>query len=286
MAVSELFPIVGTLPPGYNVSIVIDGSRFSRKMIDTGTSGKLQWRFRLRYEGEIERTEEGELAYSGTSFEPEQLRFNIEAEPGKMGETLKFYEFDFIESEGQQIFNSKMLSIGYAFYWAPGKKSFLAEIGQKFGLPSVITQVASLGQFLQSYPSILVDKDLDYGQSITMINPYLKPIVAKITTNDGRTFPRVRIPAESARNVRISQILEPDERRWAGDVQVTANNRVVLYDFKHKLSDPTQISDHEHLDYYQVNDSYEPAFRHFRHKVAIFLQKIGLFERRWFLQTQ
>ena len=131
-----------------------------------------------------------------------------------------------------------------------------------------------------------MDKDLDYGQSITMINPYLKPIVAKITTNDGRAFPRVRIPAESARNVRISQIMKPEERRWAGDIQVTANNRVVLYDFKHKLSDPTQISDHEHLDYYQVNNSYEPAFRHFRHKVAIFLQKIGLFERRWFLQTQ
>jgi hypothetical protein len=286
MAVSELFPIVGTLPPGYNVSIVIDGTRFSRKMLDTTANGTLQWRFRLRYESEIERVEEGELAYSGTSFDPDQLCINIAAEPCEMGETLKFYEFDFIESSGRPIFNSKMLSIGYAFYWAPGKKSFLAEIGQKFGLPSVISQVASLGQFLQSYPSVLVDKDMDYGQSVTMINPYLKPIVAKVTTNDGRTFPRVRIPAESARNLRIADIMEPHERRWVGDIQVTANNRVVLYDFKHKLSDPTLVTDHEHLDYYQVNDSYEPAFPHFRHKVAMFLQKFGLLERRWFLQTQ
>ena len=68
-----------------------------------------------------------------------------------MGETARYYEFDFIEADGNKIFNSKMLSIGYAFYWAPDKKSFLAEIGQKFGIPPVINQVARLGQFLQSY---------------------------------------------------------------------------------------------------------------------------------------
>ena len=286
MAVSELFPIVGTLPPGYNVSAIIDGARFARKMVDKESSGKLNWTFRLRYEGGVERREEGALEYSGTEFFPKQLRFDIQGPTGEMGETARYYEFDFIEADGNKIFNSKMLSIGYAFYWAPDKKSFLAEIGQKFGIPPVINQVARLGQFLQSYPSILVDKELDYGQSITMINPYLKPILARVTTNDGRSLPRVRIPAEAARNVRLSDILQPDEVRWAGDIQVTANNRVVLYDFKHKLSDPTNVSDHEHLDYFQTGDSFEPAFLHFRHSVVKLLLRFRLFERRWDLQTQ
>ena len=286
MAVSELFPIVGTLPPGYRVIIVIDGSRFARKMTTTDQEGVLNWSFRLRYEGDVIRHQEGSIEYKGLEFAPNQLRFEVEESQAEMGDTARFYEFDFIEGNGNPIFNSKMLSIGYAFYWAPGKKSFLAEIGQKFGIPSVITQVGQLGQFLQSYPSILIDKDCDYGQSLTLINPYLKTISAKILANDGRSLPRIRVPAESARNVRLSDFLEPDEVRWVGDIQVTANNRVVLYDFKHKLSDPTEITDHEHLDYFQAVDSYEPAFLRVRHSIVTFLLRFGLFERRWFLQTQ
>ena len=64
------------------------------------------------------------------------------------------------------------------------------------------------------------------------------------------------------------------------------NNRVVLYDFKHKLSDPTNVSDHEHLDYFQTGDPFEPAFLHFRHSVVKLLLRFRLFERRWDLQTQ
>ena len=78
-------------------------------------------------------------------------------------------------------------------------KIFLAEIGQKFGIPPVINQVARLEQFLQSYPSILVDKELDYGQSIIDYRPYLKAILARVTTNDGRSFAlEFEFPQEAA----------------------------------------------------------------------------------------
>ena len=77
MAVSELFRS-SALPPGYNVSAIIDGARFARKMVDKESSGKLNWTFRLRYEGGVERREEGALEYSGTEFFPKQLRFDIQ----------------------------------------------------------------------------------------------------------------------------------------------------------------------------------------------------------------
>ena len=39
MAVSELFPIVGTLPPGYNVSAIIDGARLRERWSTKNPAG-------------------------------------------------------------------------------------------------------------------------------------------------------------------------------------------------------------------------------------------------------
>ena len=71
--------------------------------------------------GGVERREEGALEDNpaGVFPVPKQLRFDIQGPTGEMGETARYYEFDFIEADGNKIFNSKMLSIGYAFYWAP-----------------------------------------------------------------------------------------------------------------------------------------------------------------------
>ena len=106
-----------------------------------------------------------------------------------------------------------------------------------------------------------IDRDRDYGESLALINPYKKAVLAKVHTADGRTIPRLRVPPMSVRRVDLGQLLEAGERRWRGRLQLTANNRLITFDVKHSFADPTLITDHEHLDPFRADPTHLPLTR-------------------------
>jgi hypothetical protein len=174
----------------------------------------------------------------------------------------------------EPCFASRMPLPNYAIAWRIGGKSILASTAYKYGSPQIIEMMSAFGSFVEAFPAVHIDRERDFGQSVALINPYLKPIVVDILTHDGRTLPRIRVPARSVRYCQLAAILHPNETRWLGQIQMTATNRIVAYMYKHSLSDPTQISDQEHMDPYRSDPTHFPLTQQWR-------LRFGDARRRW-----
>ena len=128
--------------------------------------------------------------------------------------------------------------------------------------------VARFGKFVDGHPLIHIDGNRDLGETIILINPYQRPLVAEILGHDGRKMKKTRIDSHSARPIHLVDLLEDNEDEWIGQIQVTANNRVVAFNVKHSLADPTVISDHEHLDPFRAGPTGIPVTQVARQKVG------------------
>ena len=216
-------------------------------------------------EGEIIQAEQGILSFrNGHLVDGDSDPIKV-ADLGKRKPRAPGYLEMFVSSpEGDSIFRSKLVLGLYSIYSAQGKKSFFSDNAYKYGAPPVITMMAEFGRFIDGYPAVHIDRDNGIGETLVLINPYKRPILANIKSSDKRSLPRLRIPAESVKNVDLSHFLEPEENTWMGEIQLTANNRLITFSIKHDYSDPTLISDHEHLDPYRSDPTFLPMTLHMR----------------------
>jgi hypothetical protein len=152
----------------------------------------------------------------------------------------------------------------YAAYFAPGRKNFFTCVQYKFGEPRVIAQIATFGRYVDGYPVVRLNRRKGLGESIAFVNPYKMPILTEVRTSDGRTLPRVRIPALSAKRISLDGILRPDENAWCGSIQITGTNRVIAYTLKHEFADPSNLTKAEHMDPFRADPTHMPAFRALR----------------------
>ncbi len=162
-----------------------------------------------------------------------------------------FYELAISSADTRAIFNSKVQRTSYGFYWKPGKKSFVAEVSDKFSDNRVIMQIEKFKTFIQTYCGVVLDRDKDYGESVSVINPYNKAGLMRIYAHDRGLIKKVRVGRKSAVNVRLADILLDKQDRWMGTIQLSGVNRFPFWTLKHNLSDPSTIIDHEHLDWFQ-----------------------------------
>lgn len=187
-----------------------------------------------------------------------------------------YLENRFCVEDNAPLFTTNAVMPFYSIYNKAGKKSFFSDNAYLYASPPVIAQIAEYGQYIDAYPVVRIDRDRDYGESILFINPYHKPLKANVLTASGRAIRGIRVPPMSARRASLEPLLEDAARRWAGQIQITATNRVITFDMKHSLQDPNQISDHEHLDPYRGEPTHFPATRWFRLKVGKWLMRHGL----------
>jgi len=183
-----------------------------------------------------------------------------------------YLEFAVSAADGATLFAASRPPAFYNIYSAPGRKTFFACHTWKFGSPQVIGQIAAFGRYADAYPVIHIDRSRDLGDSLVLINPYRKPILAQILTNDGRRPARLRVEPMSDRMVDLAELIAPDEHEWLGQLQLTANNRVITHIVKHSLSDPTRISTVEHLDPFRADPTHLPLFQWMRLKTGAFLR--------------
>ncbi len=278
MAYNYMIPILGVLHKGYDCTIDPAFDRLGR-LLATGDADVL-WRVRIVHNGEQRAAFETELVFSGGKLVgPRPELFVWPASRGDWGEDPGFFESDFVIAEGRAEFISNWQPVSYVVCSAPGRKSFFANTPHKFAVPPVIDMVAAYGRFVEAYPVVCIDRERDYGETIVMINPYNKVVVAQVAGSNGRRMRNVRVPSLSVRNVRLDGLLSEDQTSWRGRVQITANNRVVTFDVKHRLSDPEVICDEEHLDPFRADPTHLPAFQWFRQGVGRFLLLHGMMRR-------
>ena len=59
-------------------------------------------------------------------------------------------------------------------------------------------------------------------------------------------------------------LIAPNDDKWSGQIQLTANNRVITPIVKHSHADPTRIGSVEHLDPFRADPTHLPLFRWLR----------------------
>ena len=263
MAYNYMIPLVGPLQPGYDCTIEKPVTQVGSMLVDG--SACVTWRLRVIHNGDIRYETDQELVFEDGRLRggaPEPFVWKIAQ--SEWDEDLGFYETDFVTKDGELSFSSNLQPAPYVVCSAPGKKNFFSNSGYRYASPPVIDQIAAYGRFVDVCPVVSIDRHRDQGQTIVMINPYSRDIIANIVASDGRRIPRIRVPSMSARSVRLEQLLDAQETEWHGRIQISANNRLLTVDVKHALSDPRQIADEEHLDPFRADPTHLPATQMFR----------------------
>lgn len=265
-----MIPVVCVLPEGYDCTLDVPFSNFE-KLLVSGNQDVI-WRVRVFRNGEQTDSIETPIAVSNGRIVDIPKPHVIPRQGEEWREDPRFFECDFITRDGNPGFAANQPPPFYTLLTAPGEKSVFSDNAYKFSHPVTIMQVQEYGRYLDAYAPILVDREKGYGETIGMINPYNKTIIAKISASDGRGIERIRIPALSARLVSLEKLMNEGEKSWHGRIQITANNRLVTFSLKHSLKNPTRISDFEHLDPFRADPTHLPAFQRFRQGVGKFLQ--------------
>lgn len=261
---SFLIPIIAWLPPGYDCRLVMPLEAIAPRTRPAGGEAERYWQ--AVADGEVVATGSDIVCFRDGRLVSENLPdivWRAEA-AGAWPDAGGFIEFGFRAVDDADLFRTRSLPGLYNVYTAPGRKSFFSCHTWKFGSPQVISQIANFGRYIDAYTVCHVDRDRGFTDSFVFINPYKRPIVVSLATNDGRTPPRIRIEPQSAAAFDMAVLLEPGERRWQGQIQLTANNRVVAYVVKHALDDPGRITTVEHLDPFRADPTHLPWARWLR----------------------
>lgn len=265
MAESFIFPTITSLPAGYDCTICLSVAGLARRLV-SGT-GSIDILYSVFHDGCQVVEEKTSITCVNGKLPDQPMKPFIwrDRAPHWAGGYL---EIAISGRDNARIFDNKRPISHYAIYSKPGKKSFYSDNAYKFGAPPVIDQIARYGRYVDNYPVVHLDRNRDLGETITLINPYRKALLASIRSSDGRSIDRQKVKPMSVRSIPLIDLLRADEAEWFGQIQITATNRVVSYDIKHSLADPTIISDHEHLDPFRADPTHLPVTRLLRRKIG------------------
>lgn len=272
MAYNYMIPSVSSLVPGYDATVLAPIAKLGRYLIRDNIS----IRHAIAVYREGEKVDAQETVYRFAAGKLQGPRPETYVWRDSPPNTPGYLESGFRSADDLPCFKTNAVVPYYTIYSKANRKSFFSDNAYLYASPPVIAQIAEYGQYIDGYPSVRLDRDRDYGESILFINPYRKPLKARIFTADGRAIPNVRVPPMSARRADLDQLLEPGESAWAGQIQITATNRVITFAIKHSLANPTIISDHEHLDPYRGEPTHFPGFQWLRLKTGQWLARHGI----------
>jgi len=178
-----------------------------------------------------------------------------------------FLESQIITVDESPVFYTNQPVTNYASIIFPGRKSFFSNGAQKYSQPQIIAQIQEYGKFCDTYPNAIIDKKKGYGASVFVINPFLRPILINIHTNNHGIFIKKRIAAQSADMICLED-LAVNVDRWCGQVQIGANNRIITFFVRHKYGDQTSITDMDHFDPFRGEPTHAPITQLIRSAVG------------------
>ena len=267
-----LIPIIVWLPRGYELTIVSSKERIEESM--PGWSGQIERYAQVMCDGKV--LEENRLTadvVEGKIVSDWPDSYSCAA--GKNSDWPAdggFLEFGIRSVDESQAFSTKRLPGAYHLFTGDGVKPFVLCQAWKFGSPQVITQIAAFGRYVDAYSVIHIDFDKDIGDSLALLNPYKKPVVAEIVASGQIKLPRVRIAPHTAKRIDLATLVPDGARAWQGAIQLSANNRLVTQIVKHSLKNPDNLTTVEHLDPFRGDPTHMPAFQMLRNVVGDWLR--------------
>jgi hypothetical protein len=275
MSYPFIFPCIVHLPAGYDCTIPLPYESVADRLI--GGNGTVIYGVQVFCAGRMRAEWSEKLIFAnGCLVGPPPDPFTWRDAGEDWGGNSGYLEVSLQAADARPMFHARAPISFYSIYTKPGKKAFFSDNAYKYGAPPVIAQIAAFGKFVEGYPVVHIDRERDLGQTLALINPYKKVVSARVHTCDGRTLGPLKVPPASVRLVRLVELLRPREASWLGQVQLTANNRVVTYVMMHSLRSPCVLSDHEHLDVFRSDPTHIPAFQLLRRRIGKILRSQGL----------
>ncbi len=263
-----LIPQIFSWPNGYDARIHVPADLIRRRL--HGGAGGVKWSGIAYRDGENVQQQSGVVTYGDDAENADiSILFKDTQEGADQNQgSSAFLEFT-IEAENEDThFKDKNPPGIYALYTAPGRQSFRTDGAYKFGSPPIIDTISNIGTYIEGYPAVVIDRAQNSGESLFLVNPYTRPILAKVEFSDGRTIPRQRIMPFSSKMIELKQILADEEDSFTGRLQLTANNRVIPFHVRHAFDDQSAIIDHEHLDPFRGNETHLPFTQYLRIRIA------------------
>jgi len=281
MSYHYLIPLIFSLPPGYAFTLAIPPALLRRRLV--GRRGKLLVKASATCDGAVRWRETRTIDLDGPERDDRPITFvcaiNTLDDNGALpdGAAPAFLEFEFLSTDDGAPFSTKAPPAIYGLYTAPGRLTFRADGSYKFGAPQVVSSIAEYGQFLESHTLIAIDRSRRHLESLTLVNPYTKPLLVSGQTPDGRALRRTKVAARSAVRLDLTQLLREGEDRLVTRLQLSATNRVLTYHVRHDDDPVPYISDHEHLDIFRADPTHAPWSRFARERLArIVKQRFGV----------
>ena len=260
MAESYIFPTIVSLPIGYICTVPHPYKQIGERIVVRDRNVPVTVNLTAtRDGGEVWRRTDELVFYNGRLVNEVPAAVRVDAFEDRKGSAPGFLEMAVEIADEAPAFSTKAVLGLYSIYTRKGAKTFFSDNAYKYGAPPIISMIARFKRYVDGYPVVHIDRERYLGETLVLINPYKKPILAEIRTADGRKMGRKRIGAECVSNVDLSQLLTQNETSWRGQIQLTANNRLITFSIKHRLGDVTDISDHEHLDPFRSDPTFQPT---------------------------
>jgi hypothetical protein len=267
MPFNYLVPRLSPLLAGYNCSSRLDVGALAQRLASPEVT--LIHTMRVFHGGVALEERVQQLRFNdGEVINEYDSRFEWDATQVEWGSEPGILEEDIRVEGGALDLRNKYNRPSYTLNWAPGKKSYFINLSPKFADQRIIEQIALFKRYVDTCSTVWVDRDRDYGQSFVLVNPFSRPISVRFHSDDGRELRGNRVEPRSARVVPMERLLKDNETAWMGQIQVTANNRLLVSELKHPLSDPLTVVDIEHLDPFRTDPTYLPGFRWLRQRVG------------------
>jgi hypothetical protein len=175
----------------------------------------------------------------------------------RSGADVPFLETLIYAAEGRG-FRSMFAPSFYTVFDSDRDKSFFNDNALKYANTVVIYQIEAFNSWVEGYPACAIDRSLDAGQSVLLINPHERPAVVSVELEGISDVHKVRIGASSARRVDFAAMLHPERNQWTGQAFVWGTNRVNMFFVSHKLSAPHSITTMEHSEVFRGEHAYVP----------------------------
>jgi len=175
----------------------------------------------------------------------------------RSGVDVPFLETLIYAAEGRG-FRTMFAPSFYTVFDSDSDKSFFNDNALKYANTVVIYQIEAFNSWVEGYPACAIDRSLDAGQSVLLINPHERPAVVSIELEGIPQVNKFRIGASSARRIDFAALLPPDRIQWTGQAFVWGTNRVNMFFVSHKLSAPHSITTMEHSEVFRGEHAYVP----------------------------
>ncbi len=268
MLSSYIYTSILPLPQGYCVNLQIPIGAISSRLTKVDEC-IIIYKYVYFLNGEKVSQKTFELFFKKNKYvKGQDLFYELCSQKSVRENQCGYVELLIKSKDGSDIFTSMEPFPQYEIFSNIGKKSFFSNFTNKTSDPQVIDQISLFKRFVTTFPVINLDLNKSSSTTLLFINPYKKAIVVSFKTHDLRAMDRKKILPHESVYYPLSFLLQQNKTSWRGQIQITANNRVVAVVVNHEKNNVENISNLEHWDPFRSDPTHHRLLQKIRNTIG------------------